>query len=109
MSTFVRERGDVCLKLGSMSCHPRPTFSALAAIEREASPILKLINNAAEGNVRIEEMATVFHYCFLSDGGPERPSIVDFGTMITQEGLLEPLKSYRTLLAGILGVQDDGD
>lgn len=109
MSSVVRERGDVRLKLGATFYHLRPTFSALAAIERDVAPILKLVNNAVEGDVRIEDMATVFHHCFVPDTQAARPTIVDFGTLITKEGLLGPLKSYRALLAGILGAPDGGD
>lgn len=108
MSSIIHERGDVRLTLGATSYHLRPTFSALSAIEHEVSPILKLVQNAAEGDVRIEDMATVFHHCFLTDSTLTRPSAADFGAMITQEGLLGPLKSYRALLAGILGAPDGG-
>lgn len=104
MSKVVHARGDVQLVLGGTSYHLRPCFAALAAIERDVAPVLKLVQSAAAGEVKIEDMATVFHHCCLDDPDKGRPEIAEFGEMIMVAGILAPLRSYRDLLAGMLGV-----
>lgn len=96
-------RGEVALGLGRCSGILRPSFNALAAVEAEHGPVLALAQEAAEGRVRIEAMAGVFHHCLLAEAGDERPSAEEIGAAILEAGMVEALKTYRSLLERILG------
>ncbi len=95
-------RGEVEIDLGGCRYVLRPTFAALRAIETEAAPLLALAQEAAEGQVRLEAMAIVFHHCLCVAGGAARPTVAEIGEMILARGLMPALKAYRALLEAVL-------
>ncbi|GEQ97070.1 hypothetical protein JCM17844_07070 [Iodidimonas gelatinilytica] len=109
MSGPVKERGDVVFALDGEAFFLRPTFAALSRIEQNHAPILSLVQKAGDGHVQVQDMAVVFHHCHKAGAGEATPSIEAIGDRIVATGLLEPLRAYRALLAGILGQPDASD
>ena len=95
-------RGEVAIDLGGRRHVLRPTFAALRAIESEAAPLLALAQEAAEGQVRTETMALVFHHCLCVDQEAARPAVEEIGETILAQGLMPALKAYRALLEAVL-------
>ncbi|MFQ5347370.1 MAG: GTA-gp10 family protein [Rhodothalassiaceae bacterium] len=95
-------RGEVALELGGRSHVLRPSFAALLAIESEVAPLLVLAQEAAEGRVRVEAMATVFHHCLYLEDGAARPTVGEIGEVILADGLMPSLKAYRALIENVL-------
>ncbi len=95
-------RGEVEIDLGGRTHVLRPTFAALLAIENEAAPLLVLAQEAAEGRVRLEAMATVFHHCLCVEDAVARPTVAEIGETLLAHGLMPALRAYRALLEAVL-------
>lgn len=96
-------RGEVAITLQGRRYVLCPSFAALAAAETEGKPILALVEEAAEGHTRLSDIAHLFHFCLVADGGERRPSPAELGEAILKSGLAEALAAYRRLLEAALG------
>jgi hypothetical protein len=78
----------------------RPSFEALVAAEEELGPLFALVERAAEGRLRVAEMAALFWHCAAARGeGVTRERI---GAAIAEMGLAGIAPVLKRLLGQIL-------
>ena len=93
-------RGEASLTVGGETLVLRPSFSALVAAEQELGPLFALVERAAEGQLRIEEMAALFDHCSAGRAaGIDRNRI---GEAIVETGLAGATPALKVLLGQIL-------
>jgi len=78
----------------------RPTFQALVAAEEELGPLFALVERAAEGQLRLGEVAALFWHCVADR--PERCTRERIGTALAEQGLAKATPVLRVLLTQIL-------
>ena len=95
-----RVRGEASLTVGGETLVLRPSFAALVAAEQELGPLFALVERAADGQLRIAEVAALFDHCSTGRAaGIDRARI---GEAIVEGGLAETTPALRTLLGQIL-------
>lgn len=89
-------RGEVALQLAGQSLRLRPSFEALVRAEVEAGSLLRLLDRAADGDVRLADISALFWACGEEgwEGG-DRPA---FERALLEAGLGKVLPAYRSLL-----------
>jgi hypothetical protein len=93
-------RGEAALRVGGEAIVLRPSFEALVAAEEELGPLFALVERAAEGRLRVAEMAALFWHCAAARGeGVTRERI---GTAIAEMGLAGIAPVLKRLLGQIL-------
>ncbi|HWT11984.1 MAG TPA: gene transfer agent family protein [Allosphingosinicella sp.] len=93
-------RGEASLSLGGEVLRLRPSFAALVAAEEELGPLFALVERAAEGRLRLGEMAALFWHC-LADR-PEGCTRERLGEALAEAGLARTTPVLRVLLEQIL-------
>lgn len=94
-------RGEVELALGERTLVMRPTFQALVAAEAEVGSLSRLVERAATGDVRLQDVATLFWHCAAGDvRDAERAT---FEGALVRAGIGRLLPAYRLLLTQIYG------
>lgn len=93
-------RGEASVRVGGAELLLRPTFAALVAAEGELGPLFALAERAAEGGLRIEEIAGLFWHCLATR--PEGVSRETLGEAIVGQGLATTTPALRVLLTQIL-------
>jgi hypothetical protein len=93
-------RGEAALALGGETLVLRPSFEALVAAEEELGPLFALVERAAEGGLRLSEVAALFWHC-VSDR-PEWCTRQRLGAAVAESGLAKVTPILRTLLTQIL-------
>jgi hypothetical protein len=78
----------------------RPTFEALVAAEEELGPLFALVERAAEGGLRLIEIAALFWHC--AAGRPEALTRERLGAAIAEQGLAKATPVLKVLLTQIL-------
>ena len=92
-------RGEASLVIAGEARILRPTFTALVAAEEELGSLFALVERAAEGKLRLAEMAALFWHCLAQPGGVTREAV---GEALMTEGLAACAKPLRALLGAIL-------
>ena len=77
----------------------RPTFGALVAAEEELGSLLALVQRAADGNLKLSEMAALFWHCLEADHGLARD---DLESAVIEAGLATVTPALKSLLGQIL-------
>ena len=94
------QRGEAALSVGGETLVLRPSFEALVAAEEELAPLFALVERAAEGRLRVAEMAALFWHCAAARGeGVTRERI---GAAIAEAGLAGTAPVLKALLGQIL-------
>ena len=94
------QRGEAALSVGGETLVLRPSFEALVAAEEELGPLFALVERAAEGRLRVAEMAALFWHCAAARGeGVTRERI---GAAIAELGLAGIAPVLKRLLRQIL-------
>ena len=93
-------RGEASIAVGGENLILRPSFGALVAAEQELGPLFELVERAAEGRLRLEEIAALFDHC--SGRRPPGISRERIGEAIVERGLAGVAPALRTLLGQIL-------
>lgn len=104
-------RGDVALEIGGADWVLRPSFTALAGIERDVAPLLALARDAAEGRVRLGDMVAVFRQCMIPGQTAQAvPDAETLGAWILEVGMVAVMAPYRDLLQTVLAgiARNDG-
>jgi hypothetical protein len=79
----------------------RPTFSALVAAEDEAGSLLRLLERAGAGDVRLADMGALFWHALADqESWSERSR---FEAALVESGVAALLPAYRQLLSGVFG------
>ena len=93
-------RGEAELRLGDEVWRLRPSFAALVAAEAELGPLFALVERAADGGLRLNELVALFWHCL-----DPRPATLDralFADALVAHGLAAATPVFRTLLGQIL-------
>ena len=93
-------RGEAALAVAGARLVLRPSFEALVAAEEELGPLFALVERAAEGRLRLGEMATLFWHCLAEP--PEGCTREHVGQAIAEAGLATMTPVLRVLLQEIL-------
>jgi hypothetical protein len=92
-------RGEATLAIAGRPSLLRPSFAALVAAEEELGPLFALVERAADGRLRLAEMAALFWHCLAERGETSREQV---GEAVMELGLAGCAAPLRTLLAQIL-------
>ena len=95
----IEARGEAALTIGETAHVLRPTFAALVAAEEELGPLFALVERAAEGQLRLAEVAALFWHCLIGREGLSREAV---GEAVMALGLAGCAKPLRCLLGQIL-------
>ena len=93
-------RGEAVLTVGGERLTLRPTFEALVAAEEELGPLFSLVERAAEGRLKLGEMAALFWHCVAER--PDGCSRGRVGQAIAELGLAKATPVLKLLLQQIL-------
>lgn len=94
-------RGEASLQLKNAALLLRPTFAALAAAEEELGSLFSLVERAADGQLKLSEMAALFWHCRFD--APADLTRADFGEALAEAGLAAATPAMKILLGQILG------
>ena len=93
-------RGEASLSVRGETIVLRPTFAALVAAEAELGPLFALVERAAEGQLKLQEMAALFDH--VSGGRPAAINRTAIGEAIVANGLAGVTPQLKRLLGQIL-------
>jgi hypothetical protein len=93
-------RGEAAMLVGGETLILRPTFAALVAAEEELGPLFALVERAADGRLRLFEIAALFWHC-LADP-PAGLTRERLGGAIAEQGLAGATPVLKLLLTQIL-------
>ena len=93
-------RGEASIAVGGETLLLRPSFTALVAAEEELGSLFDLVERAAEGRLRLNEIAALFDH--LSRSRPEAITRERIGEAIVEKGLTGVAPALKTVLAQIL-------
>lgn len=94
-------RGEAQIMVNGRTVRLRPTFNALVAAEEELGSLFALVERAAEGQLKLSEMMTLFWHC--RDGGDDDISRADFSAAVAEAGLVHATPALKILIGQILG------
>ncbi|HEX8214273.1 MAG TPA: gene transfer agent family protein [Allosphingosinicella sp.] len=97
-------RGEAALLVAGETLVLRPSFEALVAAEEELGPLFALVERAAEGGLRVAEMAALFWHCLTAR--PEHVTRERVGAAIAEAGLAKMTPVLKVLLTQILQGRD---
>jgi hypothetical protein len=104
--TFSREapanaaRGEATIVVAGETLVLRPSFEALVAAEEELGPLFALVERAADGALKLSEMAALFWHCVAAR--PEQVTRERIGAAIAEGGLAKATPVLKVLLTQIL-------
>lgn len=93
-------RGEASIMVGGETLVLRPSFAALVAAEEELGSLFELVEQAAEGRLRLQQIAALFDH--LSNGRPEAITRERIGEAVVEKGIAGVAPTLRTVLAQIL-------
>ena len=93
-------RGEASLCVGGERLVLRPSFEALVAAEEELGPLFALVERAAEGRLKLGEIAALFWHCLVER--PEGCTRERVGAAIAELGLARATPALKALLTQIL-------
>lgn len=93
-------RGEAELRVDGRGLVLRPSFAALVAAEEELGPLFALVERAADGRLRLDELAALFWHCVRDR--PETLTRAAVGEAVVAQGLAGVTPALRVLLGQIL-------
>jgi hypothetical protein len=93
-------RGEAAIVVAGETLVLRPSFEALVAAEEELGPLFALVERAADGGLRVAEMAALFWHCVAAR--PEHMTPERIGAAIAESGLAKVTPVLKVLLTQIL-------
>ena len=93
-------RGEAALTVAGGRLTLRPSFAALVAAEEELGPLFTLAERAAEGRLKLAEMAALFWHCV--DPPPANLTRERLGAAIVEQGLGRTTPVLKLVLTQIL-------
>jgi hypothetical protein len=95
-----RARGEASLNVAGETLVLRPSFEALVAAEEELGPLFGLVERAADGALKLSEIAALFWHCVSAR--PEHVTRERIGSAIAEAGLAKATPVLKVLLTQIL-------
>lgn len=93
-------RDEAALTVAGMRLTLRPTFEALVAAEEELGPLFALVERAADGRLKVAELAGLFWHCLAER--PDELTRERLGAAIAEQGLARTTPALKALLTQIL-------
>ena len=93
-------RGEAAIRVAGEVLVLRPSFAALVAAEGELGPLFALVERAAAGGLKLEELTTLFWHCLAPR--PEGLTRERLGEALVAGGLAAATPALRALLTQIL-------
>lgn len=93
-------RGEAAIVVAGETLVLRPSFEALVAAEEELGPLFALVERAAEGELRLSELAALFWHCVKNR--PEHCTREKLGAAVAEAGLAKVTPVLKVLLTQIL-------
>ena len=93
-------RGEAALAVGGARLTLRPSFSALVAAEDELGSLFELVERAADGRLRLGEIAALFWHCAAPR--PDGLTRERLGEAVAEQGLARVTPVLKVLLTQIL-------
>jgi len=93
-------RGEASLEVGGETLILRPTFGALIAAEEELGSLFELVERAAEGALKLQQIAALFDH--LSRSRPEAITRERIGDAVVEKGLAKVTPILKRILTQIL-------
>ena len=93
-------RGEASILVGGERLVLRPTFGALVAAEEELGPLFALAERAADGRLKLGEVAALFWHCLAER--PQGFTRDQLGQAVVEQGLARTAPALRLLLMQIL-------
>jgi hypothetical protein len=97
-------RGEAELTIGGERILLRPSFEALVAAEAELGPLFALVERAAQGTLKLSEIAGLFWHC--AGPAPETLTRERIGAAIMEAGLARTTPVLKVLLTQVLQGRD---
>ncbi len=92
-------RGEASLVIAGQLRRLRPSFTALVAAEEELGPLFALVERAADGRLKLAEIAALFWHCLAERDGLPREAV---DSAVMAHGLAGCAVPLRCLLGQIL-------
>jgi hypothetical protein len=93
-------RGEANLEVAGETLILRPTFQALIAAEEELGSLFEIVEKAAAGTLRLEQVVALFDH--LSSSRPTGITRQRIGEAVVEKGLTGIAPILRIVLAQIL-------
>lgn len=93
-------RGEASLDVGGERLLLRPTFGALVAAEEELGSLFALVERAAEGGLKLHEIAALFDH--LSRGRAVGITRERIGDAVVEHGLAGVTPTLKLVLTQVL-------
>ena len=93
-------RGEASIEVAGEKLLLRPCFGALVAAEEELGSLFELVEQAAEGQLRLQQIVALFDH--LSRGRPEGITRERIGEAVVAKGLAGITPALKIVLAQIL-------
>lgn len=100
MTSANARRGEAGLEVGGERLILRPTFGALVAAEEELGSLFELVERAAEGALKLQQIAALFDH--LSKGRPAAITRERIGEALVEKGLARVTPTLKLVLTQIL-------
>jgi hypothetical protein len=95
-----RRRGEASIDVGGERLLLRPSFNALVAAEEELGSLFGLVERAAEGALRLQEIVALFDH--LSRGRPPAITRERIGEAVVEKGLVGISPMLKLVLSQVL-------
>lgn len=95
-----RHRGEASLEVAGERLVLRPTFGALVAAEDELGPLFEMVERAAAGGLKLQEIAALFDH--LSRGRLPAITRERIGEAVVEKGLSGVTPTLKLILTQIL-------
>jgi len=93
-------RGEASINVAGEMLLLRPTFSALIAAEEELGSLFEMVERAAEGALRLQQIVALFDH--LSRGRPDAITRERIGEAVVEKGLAGITPTLKLVLTQIL-------
>ena len=93
-------RGEAAVRVAGEMLVLRPTFAALVAAEQEMGPLFALVERAAEGLLRLDELVGLFWHC--RHEAPPALTREALGEAVVAAGVSAATPALKVLLTQIL-------
>jgi hypothetical protein len=93
-------RGEANIEVAGEKLLLRPTFSALVAAEEELGSLFAIVERAAEGALRLQQIVALFDH--LSCGRPQAITRDRIGEAVIEKGLAKITPTLKLVLTQIL-------
>jgi Phage tail tube protein, GTA-gp10 len=93
-------RGEASIDVAGETLVLRPTFGALIAAEEELGSLFEIVERAAEGVLRLNQIVALFDH--LSRGRPKTITRERIGEAVVEKGLAGVMPTLKVVLTQIL-------